>query len=66
MEEGHYSAAWLAAKLFCDRTNVYKILARSSLDSDTLYKISFFLRYDFFALYSREISRIKTEEDRII
>lgn len=53
MESRHYSATWLAERLCCDRTNVYKMFARTSLDSDTLLKISVFLRHDFFKIYSR-------------
>lgn len=40
--------AWLAAHLGCDRTNAYKILKRSSIDTALLTRISMVLRHDFF------------------
>lgn len=53
MERGRLSASWLAEKLCCDRTNIYKMFGRPSLDSETLLRISVFLRHDFFAIYTR-------------
>lgn len=40
--------AWLASKLGCDRTNAYKILKRSSIDTALLARISMALKHDFF------------------
>lgn len=40
--------AWLASKLGCDRTNAYKILKRSSIDTALLMRISRALKHDFF------------------
>lgn len=40
--------AWLASKLGCDRTNAYKILKRSSIDTSLLARISIVLKHDFF------------------
>ncbi|MGM9620434.1 MAG: XRE family transcriptional regulator [Bacteroidaceae bacterium] len=40
--------AWLACKLGCDRTNAYKILKRSSIDTALLMRICRVLRHDFF------------------
>lgn len=53
MKKTHFSATWLSGRMCCDRTNVYKILARRSLDSTTLFRISTFLHKDFFSVYSR-------------
>lgn len=47
----HCSATWLASKLYCDRTNIYKIFARPSIDSDLLLRISVALKHNFFADY---------------
>lgn len=52
LKKSHYSATWLSGRMCCDRTNVYKILARRSLDSATLFRISSFLHRDFFLVYS--------------
>ncbi len=46
------SVSWLAAALYCDRTNVYKIFRKPSLDSELLYRISVALSYNFFHFYT--------------
>lgn len=48
-------AEWLAGKLYCDRTNVYKLYKRSHLDTDLLLRISQILHYDFFSAYSKTL-----------
>ena len=40
-------AAWLAQEICCDRTNVYKILRKGSIDTELLCRIA--LNHDFFA-----------------
>lgn len=45
--------SWLAEKLYCDRSNVYRLLQKSSLDSNLLLRISNILRCEFFAAYSK-------------
>ena len=40
--------SWLAQEICCDRTNVYKIFMRSSIDTALLMKISRALNYNFF------------------
>ena len=50
------STVWLARQLSCSRTNVYKIYAQHSLDTNTLRRISIILKTDFFALYSEDIA----------
>lgn len=42
------SAAWLATQIPCERTNVYNIFRRKSVDARLLMKISQILEYDFF------------------
>ena len=46
------TGSWLAIHLECDRTNVYKICRRPTIDSGLLFRISQAIGYDFFALYS--------------
>lgn len=48
---------WLARKINCERTNVYDIFERASINTDLLFKISETLHYDFFAEYSRHLLR---------
>lgn len=49
------SVTWFANKLFCDRTNIYKIFKRDSIDSDLLLRISLILKHNFFLLYVDEL-----------
>jgi hypothetical protein len=48
------SAAWLATQIPCERTNVYNIFKRKSLDVRLLMRISVILEYDFFKELSEE------------
>ena len=50
------SVTWLAQQLNYSRTNLYKIFDKTSIDTDVLLRISQALNYDFFALYSQELS----------
>ena len=51
IERQGLSKICFAAKLGCERSNVYKIFARQSLDSALLLRISCILNHDFFVLY---------------
>lgn len=46
------SVTWFANKLYCDRTNVYKIFKKQSIDTELLLRISHILNKDFFRSYS--------------
>ncbi len=48
---------WLARKINCERTNVYDIFERTSINTDLLAKISQVLDCDFFALYSTTLRK---------
>ena len=48
------SISWLARKLYCDRSNVYDIFQRRSIDTDLLLRISLVLKRNFFELYTSE------------
>ena len=48
------SAAWLATQIPCERTNVYNIFKRKSLDARLLLRISVILQHDFFKELSEE------------
>lgn len=52
------TVTWFAKSLYCDRTNVYKIFHRESIDSDMLYRISKILSHDFFQYYSHELNQV--------
>ena len=59
LKERKRTIVWLAEKLSCSRTNVYKIFDKRSIDTDYLVRISDILDYDFFALYSEELKKRK-------
>lgn len=46
-EQGR-NACWLAARIPCERSNVYNIFRRGSMGVDLLYRISEVLGHDFF------------------
>lgn len=50
------SVSWFAGKLYCDRTNVYSIFRRKSIDTDLLIRISRILDYNFFNCYLSEFT----------
>lgn len=50
------SISWFAKELYCDRTNVYKIFHKDSIDTLLLYRISTILSHDFFKYYTEAFS----------
>ena len=50
------SVVWFANHLSCDRTNVYRIFAKNSLDTELLTRISIILDHNFFADLASEIN----------
>jgi hypothetical protein len=52
------SAAWLAERLNCSRSNIYKIYESRTINTNMLFRISLALEYDFFEAYSEQF-RIK-------
>lgn len=49
------TVVWLAERLSCSRTNIYKIFEKSSIDTSLLMRISIVLRYNFFKAYIDEL-----------
>lgn len=49
------TARWLAEQIPCERTNVYKLFKRSSLDTDMLVRLSVVLEHDFMKDLSDEV-----------
>lgn len=58
VRSGGHSITWLAGCLCCERTNIYSIFRRDSIDSDLLLRISQALNFDFFAVYSEHLRKI--------
>ncbi len=52
------SVTWFARKLYCERTNVYHIFQRRSIDTEMLLRISHVLEHDFFSYYRQEINEL--------
>lgn len=42
------SVAWFANHLACDRTNIYRIISKDSIDTNLLIRISKVLNHNFF------------------
>lgn len=51
MKAQQKSVVWLSTELKCNRTNIYKIFNRRSIDADLLMRISIALRRNFFEPY---------------
>lgn len=49
------SVSWLARKLACDRSNVYRIFQKDSIDTSVLKRVSVILNHDFFVDLSDEL-----------
>jgi len=45
--------AWFARKLCIDRSNVYRLFQKNSVDTDLLMRISIVLNKDFFSILAR-------------
>ena len=50
---------WLADQLCFERTNVYNIFRRKSIDTELLLRISQILEFDFFSIYSRQMPDVE-------
>lgn len=55
LEKQERSISWLARKLSCDRSKVYRLLQKHSIDTYDLARISILLSHDFFADLSKSI-----------
>lgn len=49
------TVAWFSRKIHLDRSNIYRLFQKNSIDTDLLRRISLVLKRDFFALYSESI-----------
>ncbi|MBQ9733488.1 MAG: XRE family transcriptional regulator [Bacteroidaceae bacterium] len=56
LERQERTVSWFARKLYCDRSNVYKIFRRSTIDTELLLRISLILNYDFFGEYRERVA----------
>ena len=49
---------WIAQQLNCERTNIYSIFRRESIDTALLLQLSVILQHNFFSYYSSEYNSI--------
>ena len=67
LEEKHISVAELANQLHTDKSNMYKILRKSHIDTELLYRISQILNHNFFREYCQhESSCIPHEKTELV
>ena len=59
LERQERTVAWLARKLNCDRSNVYRLFQKHSIDTALLQRLSVILGRDFFSDLSDNFSRRK-------
>ncbi|MDR2126995.1 MAG: XRE family transcriptional regulator [Prevotellaceae bacterium] len=62
LEENGRSISWLAKKVYCDRSNLRKMLKHNHIYCELLLRISITLNYDFFVHYS---SLIHSNKDSV-
>lgn len=53
-EQGH-NVSWLAARIPCERSNVYNIFRRCNIDAGLLYSISLVMEYNFFCRFVHSV-----------
>lgn len=61
LKENERTVSWLARKLHCDRSNIYKIFEKKSIDIEQLQKISEIMDYNFFEIYSRNFNERRVD-----
>lgn len=49
LEKQERSISWFARKLSCDRSNIYRLFQKDSVDTGLLLRISILLNHDFFS-----------------
>lgn len=55
VERQERSVTWFAGKIGLDRSNVYRLFKKNSVDTSLLMRISMVLNRDFFAILSDEM-----------
>ena len=57
LERQERTVTWFARKLSCDRSNIYRLFQKHSIDTALLRRISIILNRDFFAELSKNIQK---------
>lgn len=64
LEAQERTVSWFARKLHLDRSNVYRLFQKNSIDTDLLRRVSMILNKDFFAMMSRELNGSSNADDK--
>lgn len=64
LERQERSISWFARKLSCDRSNVYRLFQRESVDTRLLTRISLLLEHDFFSELSDEVRERQSQDSQ--
>lgn len=55
LDDRDLKPSWLARRINCGQSCIYKILSKPNINTDTLRRISVALHYDFFVHFSKDI-----------
>ena len=55
---------WFARKLCIDRSNVYRLFQKNSIDTDLLMRISLVLKKDFFTILARSLEEKRNSQQQ--
>ncbi|MDO4462239.1 MAG: helix-turn-helix domain-containing protein [Bacteroidia bacterium] len=59
------TVSWLARQLNCDRSNIYDIFKRGSVDTNRLYDICKALDYNFFAILADNFAKAQADSNKL-
>ncbi|GHT88500.1 hypothetical protein FACS189474_3850 [Bacteroidia bacterium] len=62
-EEGR-TTLWLAKKMCCDQSNIYKIFKKIDMDTRQLTQISIIMEFNFFDYYSQFVRENIEKKDK--
>ncbi|MBD5226017.1 MAG: XRE family transcriptional regulator [Bacteroidales bacterium] len=57
------TVSWFARKLHLDRSNVYRLFQKNSIDTDLLGRISIILGRNFFEILANNLPDRKNQQD---
>lgn len=60
------TVAWFARQLACDRSNIYDIFRRESIDTKMLWKISCVLEFNFFELLADKFTKEQNKKSKSV
>ena len=63
LEKQERSISWFARKLSCDRSNVYRLFQKESIDTTLLFRVSLLLKRDFFSYLSERLKETMQSQD---